>query len=200
KTLLFAVMLSSASTASAGFFDSIFGKKEAAPVAQTTMTNEVAKAASEEVPAEASETGSMVDMAMGLLPTLTQGLGVSSDQAEGGMGALLKLAQTTLSGDEFGSLSEGIPGIEGMLAAAPSLGDSSGAGLGGILSKVSGASGSLGALGEVTKQFEALGLSPDMVLKFAQMAIEYFSGDSKSSDEQGSGIDIGGLLQKGLGA
>ena len=39
-----------------------------------------------------------------------------------------------------------------------------------------------------------------MVLKFAQMAIEYFSGDSKSSDEQGSGIDIGGLLQKGLGA
>lgn len=201
KTFVLAVMLTSASHASAGFFDSIFGKKEAAPVAETVVTKEVVKEASQATGSQATDTGSMVEMAMGLLPTLTQGLGVSNNQAEGGMGALLQLAQKNLTGDEFSSLSKGIPGIESMLSAVPSESQSASSGLGGMISSIGGGAGSMGALGLVTQQFQALGLSPDMVLKFAQMAIEYFSNsDTQAADQSSQGSDVGGLLQKGLSA
>ncbi len=197
KTLALAIMLTSASHASAGFFDSIFGKKEAAPVAETVVTKEVVSQAAE---TQTADSGAMLDMAMGLLPSLTQGLGVSNNQAEGGMGALLQLAQKNLSGDEFSSLSQGIPGIESMLSAAPGESKSASAGLGGMISNIGGGAGSMGALGLVTQQFQALGLSPDMVLKFAQMAIEYFSNSDEKATSNEQGSDVGGLLQKGLSA
>ena len=198
KLLLLAAITAASSNVQAGFFDSLFGKKEVAP---TEKTLESSNAKTSAAPAVTEESSSMTEMALGLLPTLTQSLGVSDSQAEGGMGALLKMAQNNLSGEEFGTLSQGIPGIETMLSAAPALGGGSSAkGVGSALSALGGASGSLGALGEVTKQFEALGLSPEMVLKFAQMAIEYFSGDQSQTEGDVSGSDIGALLEKGLGA
>jgi Protein of unknown function VcgC/VcgE (DUF2780) len=204
KTIALAILATSATSAQAGFFDSFFGKKETPVVQEAPADVTTAAQATEAVKAESTGLASMAGMATGLIPTLTQGLGISNDQAEGGMGALLQVAQSNLSGDEFGSLSQGIPGIEGLLSAAPSLlksagGASTAGGLSSVLSSVS-ASGALGDLGKLTQQFEALGLSPDMIIQLAKMAIEYFSGDSGADASAAGSADIGGLLQKGLGA
>jgi hypothetical protein len=80
------------------------------------------------------------------------------------------------------------------LAAVPSLSDGGGTGTLGKLSSLGGAlgggSGALSGLSLLTQQFSALGLSPDMIGKMSNMAVEYFSSASPST---------GGLLKSALG-
>jgi len=202
KTLLAsAILLSSANMAHAGFMDFLFGSKEdAAPVAEApakqtqTVSAPVVKAA----PAEASTMETATNVAMGLLPMLTSKLGVTETQAEGGMGSLLQVAQGALSSDEFGQLSQGIPGMDTLLAAAPALSSKSSGGnpLTGMLANAGGLAAGLGSMGKLTEQFEALGLSSDMIMQFANLAISYFS----SSDETEGESNTGNLLQTGLSA
>lgn len=195
KMIAASLALGIASQAHAGFFDSLFGKKEeAAPVEQAQAATETEKAPkNEKAPAStasAKQDSSIVSSATSLLPTLTKGLGISNEQAEGGMGALLNVAKSSLSSDEFSTLGKGIPGMETLLAAAPALSSkAAGGGLGGLATSLGGAGAALGSLGQVTQQFEALGLSPDMVAQFAKMAVDYFMN---------SDVNTGELLQKGL--
>jgi hypothetical protein len=206
KTLLATViLLSTANYAHAGFFDFLFGSKEekAAPVAEVS-TDAPAKVeqatvqAKEASPAaESSMMETATNVAMGLLPTLTSQLGVTETQASGGMGSLLQVAQGALSSDEFSQLGQGIPGMDSLLAAAPALGSKSAGGnaLTGMLSNAGGIAAGLGSMGKLTEQFEALGLSPEMIIQFANIAINYFS----SSEAEGSDT-TGNLLQTGLSA
>jgi hypothetical protein len=194
RTLILASLVFATSSASAGFFDSVMSKKN--EIVDAVVSTEAVKSMSQ--PVESSR--SVTDSALGLLPTLSQNLGVSNSQAEGGMGALLQLAQKNLTGAEFSSLSQGIPGIEGMLAAAPSIDSGESSGLGGMLSKFGGSGSALGAVGLLTQQFEALGLSSDMVLMFAKGAMDYFSDNKEEAETATGGIDLSALLQKGLGA
>ncbi|NBC31916.1 MAG: hypothetical protein GVY13_04500 [Alphaproteobacteria bacterium] len=55
-----------------------------------------------------------------LIGTLTSSLGVTEAQAVGGAGAIFGLAQQRLSPDEFATVSESMPGVEDLIAAAPS--------------------------------------------------------------------------------
>ena len=86
-----------------------------------------------------------------LVSALTSGLGVSPEQAVGGTGAMMGLAQNKLSPDQFGSITSAVPGLGDITKAAGPL-------LGGA---------SLNSLADVTGAFSKLGLSPDMVSKFA---------------------------------
>ena len=208
KTLLAtAILLSSANYAHAGFLDFLFGSKEekAAPVAEATVSDQPAKAeqaatqVKEATPAaESSMMETATNVAMGLLPTLTSQLGVTETQAEGGMGSLLQVAQGALSSDDFSQLSQGIPGMDSLLAAAPALGSKSAGGnaLTGMLSNAGGIAAGLGTMGKLTEQFEALGLSPEMIMQFANIAISYFS----STPETEGASNTGNLLQTGLSA
>lgn len=196
-----AILLSTASTAHAGFFDFLFGGEEekAAPAAEVAAPEKTAQTVTAPAaPAESSMTETATNMAMGLLPTLTNQLGVTETQAEGGMGSLLQVAKGALSSDEFGQLSQGIPGMDTLLAAAPALGSKSAGGnaLTGMLSNAGGMAAGLGAMGKLTEQFEALGLSSDMIMQFANIAISYFS----SSDAPEGAGNTGDLLQSGLSA
>jgi hypothetical protein len=182
KIFTAALLLATANVANAGFFDSLFGNNEEATSteAATTVADETSST---------METATTV--AMGLLPTLTQQLGVTESQAEGGMGSLMQLAQGALSSEEFSELSDGVPNMSALLAAAPVL--SSGDGEGGIsdmLSSAGGFASSLGGMAKLTEQFKSLGLSADMIIQFANIAISYFSNDSSTN--------TGALLQKGL--
>ena len=191
--MIAAVLAVSAGTAQAGFFDSLFGKEEAAKEVAVPKVEQAAttEAAANTAKSTSMDMGSIVSAASGLLPMLTESLGVTNDQAEGGMGALLGVAKNNLTGDEFGSLSQGIPGAESLLSAAPSIEKTGG---------MSGLMSNLGAMGKLTQQFEALGLSPDMIIKFSKMAINYFSDDKNIAPNADSNIDYSGLLQKGLGS
>ena len=54
-----------------------------------------------------------------LVGALTQKLGVTEQQATGGAGALFGLAQSKLSPDHFSQVARVVPGMEGLLQAAP---------------------------------------------------------------------------------
>lgn len=140
---------------------------------------------------EASGMGQVTELAAGLIPSLTKNLGVTTEQAEGGTGALLQLAKSSLSQGEFGKVSTSIPGLETLLAAAPALTGKSAGGLGGMMGNLGGVGASLTGLAKVSEQFEALGLSPDMISRFAQLIVSYFKG--------GEG-NTAALLEKGLSA
>ncbi|MFT5716885.1 MAG: hypothetical protein ACJAWS_001188 [Oleiphilaceae bacterium] len=182
-SLSFAILLSASSVCHAGFFDSLFGSDDPAP--KETV----------QVPADTDSTMKMAtDIGMSLIPLLTQQLGVTDTQAEGGMGSLLQVAKDQLTTDEFSELGQGVPDITTLLAAAPNLipkGVSSK--LPGGLSGLGGLASSIGGISQLTSQFEALGLSPDMIGKFASIAIDYFSSSSSESSTSD-------LLQKGLSA
>ena len=207
KTLLVsAILLSSSNMAHAGFFDFLFGNKEEEKQAQVEVQTPAPETSPSKtvqpstVPAASSTMESATSMAMGLLPFLTSELNVTETQAEGGMGSLLQVAQGALSSGEFSQLSKGIPGMESLLAAAPALGSKSAGGnaLSGMLANAGGMAAGLGSMSKLTEQFEALGLSPDMIMQFATIAIDYFSNTSSAASEGTN--NTGALLQKGLSA
>lgn len=207
KLLAAAILLSATSVANAGFFGSLFGSDEEATEAKTAtesvtdtaksqMTSAIdavkATATTTAVAAATSDSATG-NVSGGLLSALTSQLGVTNTQAEGGMGSLMQLAKSSLSTDEFGELSGSVPNMSTLLAAAPSL--ASGGSTGGVtdlLSNAGGLASSIGTIATLTKQFEALGLSSDMISKFASIATSYFSSNANSS--------AGSLLQKGLGS
>lgn len=181
-----ALILGISGSAQAGFFDSLFGDKSPAEEKVTPVAD------TEKSSATSAMTDSAINMAAGLVPTLTQQLGVTETQAQGGMGSLLGMAKQSLSSDEFKQLGAGIPGMETLLAAAPALtGGGKASGLGGMLSGAGGLASSIGGMAQLTQQFEALGLSTDMIAQFANIAVQYFSQGGNST---------GALLEKGLGS
>lgn len=180
-----ALILGISGTAQAGLFDSVFGDKSPAE-------EKVASAADTgKSPTTSSMADSAMNMAAGLIPTLTQQLGVTETQAQGGMGSLLGMAKQSLSSGEFEQLGAGVPGVETLLTAAPALSGGKASGLGGMLSGAGGLASSIGGMAQLTEQFEALGLSPDMIAQFANIAVQYFSQGGNST---------GALLEKGLGS
>ena len=150
KIVFIAAMALTASQVQAGWFDSLSGNDK-----ETV-----------EAPAQKSSTSAAAtSAAMGLLPSLTGSLGVTESQASGGVGALLQAAQGTLNANEFASLSQSIPGADALLKAAPAVTGNSEM-LGGILNAAGQYSNTAKMIGQVTTQFEALGLDPAMIGKY----------------------------------
>jgi hypothetical protein len=105
----------------------------------------------------------------GLLGAATGQLGVSEEQASGGMGALLGTAKENMGGSKYGELLSMVPGLAGLAGDA---GGSAGGLMGAASSALGGGSG-LGQAAQLTDTFKGLGLSPDMVGKFAEVALDY---------------------------
>ena len=100
-------------------------------------------------------------------------LGVSKDQAEGGIGSMLSLASEKLSAGEFDQIAGMIPGADKYLQSAKDLG---------------AVSGSIKDMAGLTSALSSLGISPETVSKFAPMVTEYLG--------KLGGDDIKGLLAK----
>jgi hypothetical protein len=115
-----------------------------------------------------------------LVGKLTKDLSVTPKQATGGAGALFGLAKTRLKPDEFSQVAKAVPGMDGLLKAAPkpekksSPLDSLGAALPG------GASG-LGGLASLAGPFKSLGLSPEMIGKFVPVLTQFVDAKGGSS-------------------
>jgi hypothetical protein len=105
-----------------------------------------------------SGTQSMMGDKAGLAEGLAKKLGVTDTQANGGVGAMLQLAQEKLAAGEFDSVAKAIPGSQKYLDTAKQL-------LGGA--KVGdGQQGLKGA-------FAKMGMSPEMVDKFKPPVLDY---------------------------
>ncbi|MFN4292273.1 MAG: DUF2780 domain-containing protein [Permianibacter sp.] len=115
---------------------------------------------------------------MDLIQMLTSQLGVNAQQAQGGVGALLKAAQEQVSPATFGEIGKLLPQAADWMKAVPS----SGGGLGGMLGGMLG--GNLGTLAKVASQFSALGIDSNKLAPFAKLALDFLqknlSGDAKN--------------------
>lgn len=114
----------------------------------------------------------------GLTGLLVQKLGVTETQATGGAGAVFQFAKTKMENAAFAKLSASVPGMQGLLAAAP-VAKSVGGGIAGNLASLAGQSGgSAGSLIGLAGSFQQLGLAPDMVQKFVPLVVQYVQGSS----------------------
>jgi Protein of unknown function VcgC/VcgE (DUF2780) len=100
-----------------------------------------------------------------LVGMLTKNLKVTPKQATGGAGALFSLAKTRLKPDQFSQVAAAVPGMDGLLKAAPSAGGLSA--MGGALP------GAAGGLAPAAAAFQKLGLSPDMVAQFIPLLTQF---------------------------
>lgn len=109
---------------------------------------------------------------------LVQRLGITTQQATGGAGALLQVAKTRMNPDAFAKLSQQIPDVQQLIAAVPALKQQSGAlGLAGKLASLSGDS-SISNLVTAVSIFKQLGMKPEEIQKFAPVVVDYVRGNT----------------------
>lgn len=116
--------------------------------------------------------------AQALVNSLSTDLGVTQQQAAGGAGALLAMAQNNLSADQFSGILSKVPGLDSLL------GGGEGGGIAGSML------GNISSLEGVTKAFSALGLSPDMISQFAPKILGFLGGEGVAGGVLNS---LGGL-------
>jgi hypothetical protein len=97
--------------------------------------------------------------------------GISPDQAEKGIGALLAVFKDKLPAGSFSQVLSAIPNGNKLMAAAQAPQEDSG----GILAAVGGAVSKLvgGSAGELTNRFSNLGFSADQLKRFLPGAMEF---------------------------
>lgn len=112
-------------------------------------------------------TGDMISM-------LTDNLGVDPAQASGGLGSLFNYVKGNISEDQFGQLTNALPGVNDLIGDMPDISQLEQAGgLSGLMDKAAEYSESLKAVNDVKKQFEALGLKPEMIMQYIEQASQY---------------------------
>jgi len=109
---------------------------------------------------------------MNLVSMLTKNLNVSSQQAEGGAGAIFNAASQNMSPDDFAKVTNALPEAQSLMKAAPSLDTGSGT-LGGLSSMLGKSGGGVSSLAGLTSAFSQLGLGGDMVQKFMPIILDY---------------------------
>jgi uncharacterized protein VcgC/VcgE DUF2780 len=130
-----------------------------------------------------------------LVGQLTKGLSITPKQAIGGAGSLFGLAKTRLKPEEFSQVAKAVPGMDGLLKAAPKPKEKK-SGLGGLgsvdslSSALPGGASGLGGLASVAGAFKSLGLSPEMASKFVPVLTKFV--DTKG------GSKVGNLLSGAL--
>ena len=124
---------------------------------------------------------------MDLINLLTQNLGISDSQAEGGTGLLLDLAKKQLGEGDFSKIASAIPNADALMKNIPQA-----SGLGGMLGGLGGMlgdkAGNLGNLAALASGFSKLDMDSDMIQKFLPVVMSYLK------EQGGSGVE--GILEK----
>jgi len=135
-----------------------------------------------EVQAQSSATTSS---SSALVSQLTKGLSITPTQARGGAGTLFALAKNHLSAEEFSKVASAVPGMSGLLKAAPPVSQNS------EFSELEGSlPGNMGRTLEAAEAFHKLGLSPEMAAKFVPIMSKFV--------ESKGGSSTAALLEKAL--
>ena len=112
-----------------------------------------------------------------LVGDLAKQLNATPKQAEGAAGALFGLAKSRLKADDWTRVAGAVPGMDGLLAAAPAMDAVSG---------LTGGGKSAAGLGAVAGAFTKLGLSPSLASKAVPILTQFVS--------KSGGADVGKLL------
>jgi hypothetical protein len=122
-----------------------------------------------------------------LVGSLAKEMGATPQQAEGAAGALFGAAKAKMPAGDWSKVSAAVPGMDGLLKAAPAMGGGA-AGTGGGAAAAAGAMG--GGLGGAAAAFSKLGLKPEMVARAVPVLTQYVT--------KTGGADIGSLLAGAL--
>jgi Protein of unknown function VcgC/VcgE (DUF2780) len=106
-----------------------------------------------------------------LVSSLTSGLGLNANQAIGGAGALLGLAQENLAAPDWSKVAAAIPQASTLITQGKALG---------------GITGKIGSLGNLSGAFSKLGLNADQVSALTPALTDYVS--------KAAGPEVGALL------
>ena len=123
-----------------------------------------------------------------LVGQLAKALSASPQQAAGAAGLLFGHAKSKLSPGDWSSVAGAVPGMDGLLKAAPS-GAVGTSGVTGSLGSLAGAGG-IGGLAALTESFSKLGLKPEMIATAVPILTNYVS--------KSAGPAIGQLLAGAL--
>ncbi|ASK35876.1 hypothetical protein CEK62_16535 [Alcanivorax sp. N3-2A] len=152
----------------------------------TDSANKAVSDASDKANSATGKAQSSIDQASGqfkvagdtasLVSQLTDQLGVTKTQAAGGTAALLSMAKSNLSGNQFSGITDQVSGLTGLLGS----GESSGGGL------ASSILGNVQSLKGVQSAFSALGMSPDMIGQFAPVILKFMGSEGVAGNLLGS--------------
>jgi hypothetical protein len=141
----------------------------------------------------ATNAASGIDLAS-LISTVSDNLSVSETQSEGGIASIMNYVQGNLSGADYAQLASSIPGIDSLLEDVPSLSGNSAASssssLSGLLNKASEYTSTLKSVNDLKQQFEALGLSTDIIASFVTQISSYLN---VNADEETQALFKSGL-------
>jgi hypothetical protein len=131
-----------------------------------------------QTPAETAEKALAKTPNPELVGALAKELGSTPEQATGAAGSLFSLAKSRLKPEEWTKVAGAVPGMDGLLKAAPA------AAIGTTGTAIPGASavaGNLGGLAGAAGAFQKLGLQPEMALK-AVPVLTSFVGKTGGAD------------------
>jgi len=142
------------------------------------------------LPAGTAALGGLVNPQTLALIDQLRALQVTPQQAMGGVGALLGLAQSQLAANQYAQLAGSVPGLE-LLAGNPGSAASAGNGVSGVLGRLGALSGLLGgsaspapqpgtapvdSLAGVGQAFSVLGMDSSLVGSFGQILLQFLAG------------------------
>ncbi|MFT5841072.1 MAG: hypothetical protein ACI9UT_003586 [Flavobacteriales bacterium] len=113
-----------------------------------------------------------------MISSVSNSVGIDKSQAEGSLASVFNYAKENISAEQFSGLSDSFPGLDSLMGAVPDISAmKSAGGLSGLMDKASNYSDSLKSINELKKQFEALGLSPEMITQVVSGAQAYLDTD-----------------------
>jgi hypothetical protein len=132
------------------------------------MEVDIKTEAATEAEAEKTAMPNMADM----ISSVSNSVGIDKSQAEGSLASVFNYAKENISAEQFSGLSDSLMG------EVPDISDmKSEGGLSGLMDKAANYNDSLKAANELKKQFESLGLSPEMITKVVTSAQTYLDTD-----------------------
>lgn len=204
RTLFITALLFAANQAHAetSWFDSALnffgmGEEKTAPAAQKTdaMTK---TGGTDETIAKVTEMATTASKAMAknaamssLTGMVTEQLGVSQQQAQGGLGTLFGIAQSTLGSSEFSELSQYVPEMDTLLQAAPAISEDA-QGISSLLGKAGKYGDALKSGSQAYSQFKTLGVDITQIPQYIEITNQFLK-------DQG-GTDVATLFSKSLEA
>lgn len=122
---------------------------------------------------------------------VTAQLGVTEQQAQGGLGTLFSVAQSTLDGADFQQLSQHVPEMASLLGATPEVSERA-KGISPLVAVAGKYGDALQSSIEAYAQFKTLGLDAAQIPQYIEVTNQFLK-------KQG-GTDIASLFSKGLEA
>ena len=130
--------------------------------------------ANAEIIAETSAMPNVTDM----INSVSESVGIDKSQAKGSLASVFNYAKENISGEQFSGLRNSLPGLNSLMGAVPDISEiTSEGGLAGLMDKAANYNDSLKAANELKKQFESLGLSPEMITQVVTSAQTYLDTD-----------------------